>query len=185
MISLTENVHLRFVPHSKGTDVLLRDVFWRAAHNGIELASSAGERRQAMAGEPATNTYLIAQPFDRAVELLRKALSRANLKITGELNMSGWIQRQLLIGTAPCLVLLVSPVTSVIEGFATDPCPPALTPLHIVVSARGAQTEIHVLRVLPREDGPLDRVAVAALGRLQTAISQAIEKIGMRASLGA
>ena len=138
-----------------------------------------------MAGEPATSTYLIAQPFDRAVKLLRNVLSRANLKITGELNMSGRIQRQLLIGTAPCLVLFASPSTPFAVVFAAEPCPAALTPLHIVVSARGSETEIHVLRVLPREDGPLDRAAVAALGRLQAAISQAIEKIGMRAGLGA
>lgn len=138
-----------------------------------------------MAGEPATSTYLIAQPFDRAVKYLREVLSRASLKVTGELNMSGRIQRQLLIGTAPCLVLFVSPATPVAEGLFSDPCPAALTPLHIVVSARGSQTEIHVLRVLPRVDGPIDRVEVAALSRLQAVISQSIEKIGMRASPGA
>jgi hypothetical protein len=135
---------------------------------------------QVMTGEPATNTYVIAQPFDQAVKLLRKALSCANLRITGELNMSGRIQRQLLIDTPPCLLMFAS---SPFED--VDQCPAALTPLHIVVSARASQTEIHVLRVLPREDGPLDCVALAALGRLQTAISQAIERIGMRASLGA
>ena len=138
-----------------------------------------------MAGESATITYLIARPFEQAVKLLRKVLSRANLKITGELNMSGRIQRRLLITTPPCLVLFASPATPIIEGAVPEPGPAALTPLHVVVSARGSQTEIHILRVLPREDGPLDRVAVAALGRLQAAISQAIEKIGMRASLGA
>ena len=138
-----------------------------------------------MAGESATITYLIARPFEQAVKLLRKVLSRANLKITGELNMSGRIQRRLLITTPPCLVLFASPSTPLIENTAPESGPPALTPLHIVVSARGSQTEIHILRVMPRADGPLDRAAVAALGRLQGAISQAIEKIGMRSSLGA
>ncbi len=132
-----------------------------------------------MAEEHATSTYLIAEPFDRAVKLVRRALAGANLKLTGELNLSGRIQRELLIDTAPCLLLFACPATPA----ATSPT--TLTPLHIVVSGRGAQTEIHVLRVLPRDSGPVDRLAIATLGQLQTAISQAIEKIGMRAGLGA
>jgi len=58
-----------------------------------------------MADEKATSTYLIAEPFDRAVNLVRKVLSGANLKIVGELNMSGRLQRGLLIRTVPCTVL--------------------------------------------------------------------------------
>jgi hypothetical protein len=138
-----------------------------------------------MAGENATSTYLVPETFEQAVKLLRKLLPAASLKITGELNMSGRIQRMLLVGTAPCLVLFASPTTPMIEGAAPDLCGAVLTPLHIVVSARGSQTEVHILRVLPGDDGPLDRLTVAALGKLQVAISQAVEKIGMRSGLGA
>jgi hypothetical protein len=131
-----------------------------------------------MAEEQATSTYLIAEPFERAVKIVRRALSGANLKLTGELNLSGRIQKHLLIDTAPCLLLFASPAAPVDLSHAS------LTPLHIVVSGKGSQTEIHVLRVLPRDNGPLDRVAVAALGELQSTISQAIARIGMRAALG-
>ena len=137
-----------------------------------------------MADEKATSTYLIAEPFDRAVNLVRKVLSGANLKIVGELNMSGRLQRALWIRTAPCTVLFASAPTSP-ASFVSDPQEAALTPLHIVVSAHGSQSEVHVLRVLPRHDGTPDFRAIAASSLLQTAIAQAIATIGMRASLGA
>jgi uncharacterized protein (DUF302 family) len=136
-----------------------------------------------MVEESATNTYLVAAPFDQAVKVVRKILSGANLRITGELNMSGRIQRALLIHTAPCVVLFASPATDP-ENFAGNPSGAALIPLHIVISARGTQTEVHVLRALPRDDGTVDRRMTAATRDLQTLIGQAIETIGMRASLG-
>ena len=137
-----------------------------------------------MADENATSTYLIAEPFDRAVNLVRRVLAAANLKIVAELDMSGRIQRGLLIRTVPCTVLFASAPTSP-ASFAADPQEAALTPLHIVVSAHGSQSEVHVLRVLPRDNGTLDSRTIAASSLLQTAIAQAIATIGMRASLGA
>jgi uncharacterized protein (DUF302 family) len=137
-----------------------------------------------MSDENATSTYLIAEPFDRAVNLVRRVLAAANLKIVAELDMSGRIQRGLLIRTVPCTVLFASAPTSP-ASFTADPQEAALTPLRIVVSARGSQSEVHVLRVLPRHDGTADFRAIAASSLLQTAIAQAIATIGMRASLGA
>jgi hypothetical protein len=60
----------------------------------------------------------------------------------------------------------------------------AVVPLHIVVSARGAVTEIHILRALPRPDAPLDPWTRGALARLQSAISETIGRIGMRVGVG-
>ena len=134
-----------------------------------------------MIDESATGRYLIAEPFSQAAKLLRKALLGADLKVTGELDMSGRIVRALHIDIAPCLVLLACPLTP--AAFGSDPAVAAITPLHIVVSARGAQAEVCVLRVLPRDDGLLDRSMLAATARLQTAALQAIETIGMRECL--
>jgi uncharacterized protein (DUF302 family) len=125
-----------------------------------------------MAEENATSTYVIAEPFDLAVRLVRKVLAEASLKITGEMNMSGRIQRALWIQTAPCLVLFASPA-----AFAAEPDAAGLTPLHIVISARGEQTDVHVLKVLPRDS--------EVSSRLKAAIAEAIETIGMRVGPGA
>lgn len=138
-----------------------------------------------MTDEPATITYAVAEPFEQAVESLRRVLTGGNLKITGELDMSRRIRQRLLISTAPCRVLFVNARASVFENRGADPYAAALTPLHIVVSARGSQTEIHLLRASPADNGALDQPAAAAFQRLQTETAQAIEKIGMRSTLGA
>ena len=138
-----------------------------------------------MTDEPATITYAVARPFEEAVRSLRKALDAGNLRITGELDMSSRIRQRLLISPAPCRVLFVSTGAASYDNLTTDPCAAALTPLHIVVSARGFQTEIHLLRAAPADNGAMEQRTAAAFQRLQTATAQAIETIGMRATLGA
>jgi hypothetical protein len=138
-----------------------------------------------MAEEPATNTYLIAEPFDQAVKSLRAALTAAHLRIVEELNISRRIRRELGMNTVPCLVLLMIPAAPEGLDLLADPCAVALTPLHIVISARADHTEMHVMRFPPKEAGGLSRPAVEAFGRMQIAISQAVEKIGMRTNLTA
>ena len=100
-----------------------------------------------MAEESATTTYSIPQAFDEAARSMRRVLGEAGLKITGELDLSGRLRRRLLVDTPPCLVLFAGPSTPVIDGPAGHPGAAALAPLHIVISARGSQTEIHVLRI--------------------------------------
>lgn len=138
-----------------------------------------------MADESATTTYSIPEPFDEAVKSLRRVLAEAGLKITGELDLSGRLQRRLLVDTPPCLVLFAGPASPVLNGPSGHPGAAALMPLHIVVAAHGSQTEIHVLKIPPPHDGPQDASAMAVLGRFRTQLSQAIEKIGMRAVLRA
>jgi uncharacterized protein (DUF302 family) len=138
-----------------------------------------------MAEEPATTTYVIAGAFDQAVKSVRHALAEARLRIVGELNMSGRMQRELRMKTAPCLVLFASPAAPEAADLFADRRAGAVTPLHIVISARGPQTEVHILRFVPRENGLLNAPAAAVLGRTQTAISQAIERLGMRADVSA
>jgi len=128
--------------------------------------------------EAATATYCVAQPFDTAVKALRQALAQSGLKVTMELNVADRIRGRLLIGISPCLILFCSPAgpTAEIAG--------GLAPLHVVVSARGAESEIHILRV-PRKTEDRETPSLALLGRLQWEIVQAVERIGMRVPLGA
>jgi len=138
-----------------------------------------------MAEELATTTYLVSEPFEAAVKSLRRVLADANLKLAGELDMSSRIRKRLLIGTAPCRVLFVTAAPAAFEELSADPRAAALTPLHIVVSARGSQTEIHLLRALPAENGPLDRPTMEVFRHLQARIARAVERIAMRSTLGA
>ena len=134
--------------------------------------------------DSATARYLIAQPFDQAVKLVRQSLSRARVTISREANLSAWIHKRLLISTPPCLVLFASSSSPVIEIGDTEPLEAALIPLHVIVSAQGSQTEIHVLRALPCADR-LEGAGTDKFVLLQKAVSQAIEQIGIRVGLGA
>lgn len=138
-----------------------------------------------MATELATATYLVSEPFEPAVRALRKVLADANLKLSGELDMSGHIWERLLIGSAPCRVLFVAATPAEFEELGAGPSAAALTPLHVVVSARGSQTEIHLLRALPAQDGRPDGSTMEVFRQLQSRIAQAVERIAMRSTLGA
>ena len=135
--------------------------------------------------ENATATYLLAQPFEEGVALLRRALAEANLRVTGELNMSNRIRRSLLIGTTPCVVLFAGPHPEARETAAGHSRDSVLTPLHVVASAKGSCTEVHILRALPRPDSPVTPAAMAMIGELQTKLSEVIGRIAMRAGVGA
>lgn len=138
-----------------------------------------------MAEEPAITTYLVSEPFELAVKSLRKVLADANLKLAGELDMSRRIRKRLLIGAAPCRVLFVAATPAAFEEPGADPRAAALTPLHIVVSARGSQTEIHLLRALPARNVSLDRPTLDVFRHMQARVAQAVERIAMRSILGA
>jgi uncharacterized protein (DUF302 family) len=129
-----------------------------------------------LADEKATVTYTIKQPFETGLKLVRKAIAHANLQIAGELDMSGRIRRSLLIQTAPCVVIFACLANT--GRSWCDPLEAALSPLHIVVSARDSHTEVHILRVLPRGEECL-----AELAALQSDIAQTIESLGMRTGL--
>ncbi len=136
-----------------------------------------------MTEQPATTKYLVSERFEDAVKALRAALLERGVRITGELNLSDRIHRQLMVGTPPCLVLFVSPSSEVLESVAADPGAVGRSLLHIVVSGRGLQSEVHMLRVLPANNPVLDGRLTAALSRLQGEIAQSIETIGMRISV--
>jgi hypothetical protein len=135
-----------------------------------------------MAQEHATCTYRIDEPFAGALKSLRAVLVGPNLRITHELDLSARIRRALMMNIPPCVVLLASPAARTTEELASDsdPWEAALSPLHIVLSARGSRTEVHFLRSLPPNEGALERPALDVLRQLQGAVSHAVEKIGMR-----
>jgi hypothetical protein len=137
-----------------------------------------------MATELATTTYLVSEPFELAIKSLRKILADANLKLAGELDMSSRIRATLRIGTTPCRLLFVAATPAQFASGA-DRYAAALTPLHILVSARGAQTEVHLLRTLPAHNISLDQPTMEVFRNVQARIVQAVERIGMRSTFAA
>lgn len=136
-----------------------------------------------MIAESTTTTYLIQEPFERALLALRRVLAQANLPLTGELDMARRLHESLLIGVAPLRILFIAAAPWTFSRLSEAPEIAALTPLHLVVSARGAQTEIHFLRTIPANVSPLDEPAMKAIHRLQERVMQAVERIAMRSTL--
>jgi uncharacterized protein (DUF302 family) len=138
-----------------------------------------------MAAIPATVTYLIAEPFQEALKSLRRILSARHLEIAGGFDVSARIRKKLFIGTNPCIVLFVSPPRSLGAALEADHCAAAIAPFHVVVSERGRQTEIHVLRTLSGDSRTLEPLSLAALNEAHSEILRAIESIAMPAAMGA
>ena len=125
--------------------------------------------------QPATATYHVPLPFESAVKTLRRALAEAGLKVTMELNVSDRIRRRLLVGMSPCLILFASSTDLELETTGE------LAPLHVVISAHGEHSEIHILRVIRSEEAAQPAPGVELLKRLQSKIAQTIGTIAMRA----
>jgi uncharacterized protein (DUF302 family) len=110
-------------------------------------------------------------------------LAQANLPVTGELDMARRLHESLLIGVAPLRILFIAAAPWTFSRLSEAPEIAALTPLHLVVSARGAQTEIHFLRTITANVSPIDEPAMKAIHRLQERVMQAVERIAMRSTL--
>jgi len=132
-----------------------------------------------MDSEAATTTYSIPEPFARTLQSLRDVLTGRDLRIVGELDLSKRIQRNLRISLAPCVMLYVWPSDRLLRTTAARPSIALLLPLHVVISSRGARTEIHLLRRPHCADGAL----MAPVVKLQVEVAQAIEAIAIGLNL--
>ena len=61
-----------------------------------------------MAEERATTTYVVSEPFERALKSLRKVLADGSLNLIGELDMSSRFRERLLIDAAPSRTLFIA-----------------------------------------------------------------------------
>lgn len=128
-----------------------------------------------MSDQPATVTYTVPEPFDTAVSILRQEFTRRKLKVAELLNLSERIQRRLSIRTPPCVVFLITPSDSGAELLHGSRTASAFLPVHVVVSDRGQQCDIHVLRASQIDSQSIDAATHSALSRLQDEIADAID----------
>ena len=134
----------------------------------------------AMNSEPAVTAYLVPEPFDRALRVVRDALARNELNIAGELDVSARIKRELNIGFGPCRILLVDSPCLLFEACTLDRAAVALFPLHVVLCGRGPQTVVHWLNPAALGGARLPTGAAAPLLKLQSLVTRSIERVAMR-----
>lgn len=86
-------------------------------------------------------TFALAEPFEAALRLLRKALSHQSLHVPMELDVSGRIRKELHVGLSPCLVLFVDDPVLLLEAVVFHPGASVYIPepLTVIGKERGTQ----------------------------------------------
>jgi uncharacterized protein (DUF302 family) len=133
--------------------------------------------------DSATIQYSLREPFEQAVESLCNSLITRGLKVSGQLDLSSRVKRTLGIVLPPCRVVLVMPDPSKLSGAGVHPWAATFLPLHIVVSASDAHTEIQVQnRVQAGSEGAVAAIFGPVI-EAQAQVAEAVEAIAMRPSM--
>jgi uncharacterized protein (DUF302 family) len=129
-----------------------------------------------MDNESAVTSFLIPEPFDRAVKRIRSALAETDLTVSGELDISDRIRRQLYVGFSPCRILFVDAPYLLLEAVVVDRAAAAFLPLHVVVAAQGSNTVVYWVDLAAL--GPPRLPAKAApLARLHAQLCRALARV--------
>jgi len=134
-------------------------------------------------GAAAAHTYLIPEPFERALKLLRESLRKEGLSIPMELDLSRRVRRELGVRLLPCKVLCIDSPMVLVEAMAIDPAGAIFLPLHVVVTARGPQTLVHLASPATIRQAEVPVGVKAPLGRLQMRLASILQRLGGRQGL--
>jgi uncharacterized protein (DUF302 family) len=130
--------------------------------------------------DTATLEYALFEPFEQAVRSIRTAVTKHNLRIAAELDVSKRIAQRLALVLSPCRILFVS--SSRTSPSAISPFSAVILPLHVVISSGHSQTTIHVQnRICP--DSEVCDPALAPIIQTQSDLLQALDAVAMRSSL--
>ena len=113
--------------------------------------------------------YSLRQPFEKALRSIRSTLGRHGLAVVGQVDVSKRVERSLGIGLPACRIVLVLPVAA----REIDAAAATYLPLHVVVSSKGAETDIQILNRIPRDCG-------AEAAHVQAQVCEALESVAMR-----
>jgi uncharacterized protein (DUF302 family) len=127
--------------------------------------------------------YSLREPFERAVESVCKSLAARGLRITGQLDVSTGVQRTLGIGLPPCRIVFVLPDPDSLPDAGIHPWAGVFLPLHVVLSANGAHTEILVQNKVQTAPDASAFPVMRPVAETQVRIAEAMEAIAVRASL--
>ena len=137
--------------------------------------------RAPMIHEPAVTSYTMACPFERALPAVREALAAGGLTISGEMDISDRIRRQLGLDFGPCRIILVDSPYLLVEALALDRSAAALLPLHVVISGRElSTTHVHWISLAGMRQAHLPAGSEAPLGKLHAELLQVFEGLARK-----
>jgi uncharacterized protein (DUF302 family) len=130
----------------------------------------------------ATSTagFIIHRPIHSALPLIRRAIRDDQLAIAGEIDSAQRVKRALEIYVPPCRILLIDNPAFTLETTAIDRSSGTLIPLHLVVSAAGNHTLVHMLNVEHIRQSNLPIGIRAPVLDLQRQVIRALARIAER-----
>ena len=128
----------------------------------------------------ATMVFIVPEPFERALKLIRSALNKEDLEILLEMDVSRRLRQKLGIGLGQCKVLCVDSAASTVEAMSADPGAGMFLPARLVVSCCQGLTQIDLLNPASVQGSALPVGVKIPITRLLTRMIQTIEKVAMR-----
>jgi uncharacterized protein (DUF302 family) len=110
--------------------------------------------------------FIVDAPFDSALAKIRRAIREDRLCIAAEIDTARRLKRAMQIQVSPCKLLLIDNPSLMLETTAVDRASGIFIPLHLVVSAAGDRTLVHMLgpEFIQNSDLPIGiRAPVTAL----------------------
>jgi uncharacterized protein (DUF302 family) len=130
-----------------------------------------------MIATAAGHTVVIEEAFDKALKLVREALTQGDLEIAGEMDMPTTRPGESRKRPARCRVLLVDCPLLVFEGLALDRAAGVYFPLHVLLSSDGVRTRVTTVKPSGVFDARLPAGAAEPLERLEAQVARALESL--------
>ncbi|MBI4441810.1 MAG: DUF302 domain-containing protein [Acidobacteria bacterium] len=131
-----------------------------------------------MSNEPSATTYVLQEPYEKALKLLRTELENEGLRVPVEMDVSGEIRAELGLDLRPCRVLYVCCPWLLLQAAVIDRSTVAFLPLRLVVSGRSySETVVRVVRSTNNQDSSLDRRVTVLASTLLDRVQRIVEKI--------
>jgi hypothetical protein len=130
-----------------------------------------------MIATAAGHTVVIEEAFDKALKLVREALTQGDLEIAGEMDMPATWPGESRKRPARCRVLLVDCPLLVFEGLALDRAAGVYFPLHVLLASDGVRTHVTTLKPSGVFDARLPAGAAAPLERLEAQVARALQSL--------
>jgi uncharacterized protein (DUF302 family) len=125
----------------------------------------------------AFQTYVVAERFEKALKLIRRALSEMDIEIVGEYDNIGALTDGSSRREKASKILLVNCPMLNFEALALDRAAAVFFPLHVLVSATGDWTQVSIINLARLSDARLPVGAEAPIRRLAGRIELALESV--------
>jgi hypothetical protein len=125
----------------------------------------------------AGHTYAIEERFDKALKLVRAALTAGDLEIVGEMDMPANWPGESRQRPARCRVLLVDCPLLVFEGLALDRAAGVYFPLHVLLASDGVRTHVSTVKPSGVFAARLPAGAAEPIDRLEARVARQIESL--------